>query len=161
MHFAREIMARNLDKVLLLILRPANVYGLDDTPNAYGSNRFLRSAQKDSKILLIGGWEERRDHIYVDDVSAVTVRCLLHGNIGVLNLAIGLSKSSQEVAELVARQLKSKIAIIKISRTNTITHRRYDVTNLIKSFADFSFVSIKDGVAQINREAIKICEKSH
>ena len=36
---------------------------------------------------------ESRDLIYVDDVSAVMVRYMLHWNIGFLNLAIGLSKS--------------------------------------------------------------------
>lgn len=159
MHYAPEIMARKLDKVPVLILRPSNVYGLDEKYNSYGPNSFLRSAQKDSRIMLIGGGEENRDQIYVDDVIALTVRCLLQRNIGVFNLAAWLSKCFYEVAELVARQFKSEIAIIKTSRANIITHRHYDVTNLIKSFPKFSLVSIEEGVTRVKQEAIKNCEK--
>src|SRR3989344_1712873 len=52
MHYTREIMARNLAKVQVLVLRPTLVYGLGDTHNSYGPNRFRRAAQKDGKITL-------------------------------------------------------------------------------------------------------------
>lgn len=153
MHYTREIMARNLDEVPLLILRPTIVYGLDDTHNSYGPNRFRRSALKDSRITLFGGGEETRDHIHVDDVAALTVRCLIHRSIGVLNFATGVSKSFHEVAELVARQFKNNIEVIKTSRGNPITYRHYDVTNLLKAFPDFGFVPLADGIARVHQEA--------
>jgi len=152
MHYTREIMARNLDEVPLLILRPTIVYGLDDTHNSYGPNRFRRSALKDSRITLFGGGEETRDHIHVGDVAALTVRCLIHRSIGVLNFATGVSKSFHEVAELVARQFKNNIEVIKTSRGNPITYRHYDVTNLLKAFPDFGFVPLADGIARVHQE---------
>jgi nucleoside-diphosphate-sugar epimerase len=89
MHYTREIMARSLTKIPLLVLRPTLVYGLDDTHNSYGPNRFRRAAQKDGKITLFGGGEETRDHIHVDDLAALTVRCLLHRSAGTLNAVTG------------------------------------------------------------------------
>lgn len=152
MHYTREIMARSLVNVPVLVLRPALVYGLDDTHNSYGPNRFRRAAQNDGKITLFGGGEETRDHIHVDDVAALTVRCLLHRSIGTLNVATGVSKSFYEVAELVASQFKNNVEVIKTPRANPITYRHYDVTNLIKAFPDFRFVALEDGVARVHQE---------
>lgn len=146
MHYAREVMARTLAKIPVLALRPTLVYGIDDTHNAYGPNRFLRVAQKEHKITLFGNGEETRDHIHVDDVAALTVRCLLHRSSGILNVATGVSKSFYEVAELVARQFPEKIEIVTTQRQNPVTHRHYDITNLIKAFPDFRFIPLEAGL---------------
>jgi nucleoside-diphosphate-sugar epimerase len=130
------------------------IYGLDDTHNSYGPNRFRRAAQKEGKITLFGGGEETRDHIHVDDVAALTVRCLAHRSTGTLNVATGTSHSFYQVAELVAKQFKNAVEIVKTPRTNSVTHRHYDVTNAIKAFPDIRFVSLDDGVASVHREML-------
>jgi nucleoside-diphosphate-sugar epimerase len=155
MHYTREIMARGLAKVPVLVLRPTLVYGSGDTHNSYGPNRFRRAAQKDGKITLFGGGEETRDHIHVDDVAALTVRCLLHRSTGTLNVATGISKSFYETAEIVAKQFGNRIEIITTPRANPVTQRHYDVTNLIKAFPDFRFITPEDGIARVHRESIK------
>ncbi len=152
MHYTRELMARGLAKVPVLVLRPTLIYGLDDTHNSYGPNRFRRAAQKDGKITLFGGGEETRDHIHVDDVSALTVRCLLHCSTGTLNVATGISHSFFEVAEMVAKQFSKPVEIVETSRANPITYRRYDVTNTIKAFLDIRFIPLDAGVARVHRE---------
>ena len=152
MHYTREIMARSLAKVSVLVLRPSLVYGLDDTHNSYGPNRFRRAAQKDGKITLFGGGEETRDHVHVNDAAALTVRCLLHQSIGTLNVATGTSKSFYEIAEIVARQFGNRIEIITTPRANPVTQRHYDVTNLIKAFPDFRFIPLEDGVERVHKE---------
>ena len=154
MHFTREIMVRNLDRVPVLILRPTLIYGLDDTHNAYGPNRFRRSAQQEGTIVLIGGGEEARDHVHVDDVAALTVRCLMRRSIGTLNIATGISKSFREVAEIVAKQFDNPIEITSTPRTNPITHRHYDITNSIKAYPDFRFIALEEGVASMCRQTI-------
>ena len=155
MHYTREIMARNLDNVPLLILRPTLVYGLDDTHNSYGPNRFRRAAQKDGKITLFGGGEETRDHIHVDDVAALTVRCLLRKSTGTLNVATGISKSFYEIAEIAAKQFGNRIEIVTTPRANPVTQRHYDVINLIKAFPDFRFITLEDGIARVHKESIE------
>src|SRR3989344_1438133 len=154
MHYTREIMARSLAKVPVLVLRPTLVYGLGDTHNSYGPNRFRRAAQKDGKITLFGCGEETRDHVHVDDVAALTVRCLLHQSTGTLNVATGISKSFYEIAEIAARQFGNRIEIITTPRANPVTQRHYDVTNLIKAFPDFRFVAPEDGIARVHKESI-------
>lgn len=152
MHHTREIMACSLAGIPVLVLRPTLVYGLDDTHNSYGPNRFRRSAAKERKIHLFGGGEETRDHIHVDDVAAITVRCLCRGSKGVLNVATGRSASFHEVAESVAQQFPHPVEIVKTSRVNPVTHRHYDVANLVKTFPDFRFTALEDGVARVHRE---------
>ena len=152
MHYTREIMARSLVKVPLLVLRPTLVYGLDDTHNSYGPNRFLRTAQKDGKITLFGGGEETRDHIHVDDLATLTVRCLLHRSTGTLNAATGISHSFFEVAQVVARQFKNPVEIVKTPRANPVTHRHYDIAGTIKAFPDIRFIPLDEGVARVHRE---------
>lgn len=155
MHYTREIMARSLTKTPVLVLRPTIVYGPDDTHNSYGPNRFRRVAQKDGKIVLFGGGEETRDHIHVDDVATLTVRCLLRRSIGTLNVATGTSKSFLEVAGLVAKQFNRNIEIIPTPRQNPVTHRHYDVTNLIKAFPDFRFITVEDGIAHVHKKTME------
>jgi len=156
MHYTREIMARSLTNIPVLVLRPTIVYGSDDTHNSYGPNRFRRVAQKDGKIVLFGGGEETRDHIHVDDVAALTVRCLFYRSTGTLNVATGNSKSFLEVAELIAKQFHRNIEIIHTPRQNPVTHRHYDVTNLIKAFPDFRFVAVADGVAHVHKKTVEV-----
>jgi len=155
MHHTREIMARSLAKVPLLVLRPTLVYGLDDTHNSYGPNRFRRAAQKDGKITLFGDGEETRDHIHVDDVAALTLRCLLHRSTGTLNAATGTSHSFHEVAEAVSKQFSKTVEIVKTPRANPITHRHYDVADTIKAFPDIRFIPLEDGVARVHREMLE------
>jgi len=155
MHHTREIMARSLAGVPVLVLRPTLIYGLDDTHNSYGPNRFRRAAQKGGKITLFGGGEETRDHIHVDDVAALTLRCLLHRSTGTLNAATGTSHSFYEVAQAVVKQFKNAVEIVKTPRANPITHRHYDVANTIKAFPDIRFIPLEDGVARVHREMLE------
>jgi nucleoside-diphosphate-sugar epimerase len=156
MHYTREIMASSLAKAPVLVLRPTLVYGLDDTHNSYGPNRFRRTAHKDGKITLFGGGEETRDHIHVDDVAVLTMRCLLHKSIGTLNVATGVSRSFYEVAEITAKQFGKRIEIIATPRANPVTQRHYDVTNLIKAFPDFRFTALEDGIARVHKQWMKV-----
>jgi nucleoside-diphosphate-sugar epimerase len=155
MHYTREIMARGLAKVPQLVLRPTLIYGLEDTHNSYGPNRFRRAAQKEGKITLFGGGEETRDHLHVDDLAALTVRCLLHRSTGTLNAATGTSHSFYEVAEMVAKQFGNAVEIVKTPRANPVTHRHYDVTNTIKAFPDIRFIPLDEGIVRVHREMLE------
>ena len=153
MHYARELMAHSIAKAPVLILRVTLVYGVDDTHNSYGPNRFRRAAQKEGRITLFGGGEERRDHIHVDDVAELTVRCLLNRSVGTLNIATGTSFSFKDVASLVASQFDQEIEVVESPRATPITHRHYDVTQLIKAFPDVRFIPLAQGVARVHRES--------
>ena len=77
MHMTRELMLKNKFKKLLCILRPTLIYGLGDTHNGYGPNRFVGLATKNKPMLIFGNGEERRDHIFVDDLVKIIAKCLV------------------------------------------------------------------------------------
>lgn len=145
MHLSRELMVRGLTNIPSAILRVTMVYGPGDTHASYGPNRFFRMVEKDRRITLFGGGEERRDHIHVDDVALLTVACLVRRFTGLLNIATGQSTTFADVAKLVAHQFDGvKIAVTP--RVNPITYRHYDVANLIKVFPEFRFTALRDGI---------------
>jgi nucleoside-diphosphate-sugar epimerase len=112
-------------------------------------------AQKEGKIALFGGGEEMRDHIHVDDVVSLTVRCMLLGSTGTLNVATGTSSSFLDVARLVAAQFATPVEVATTPPTNPNTHRHYDVTHLIKAFPDFRFIRLEQGVARVHHETME------
>lgn len=147
MHFGREIMAAAL-KLPLLVLRPTLVYGAGDTHNAYGPNRFQRSAQQEGRIRLFGAGEEMRDHIHVDDVASLALACLTRQSTGTLNLATGTSRTFRDVAGVVAGRHSDAVRIEEAPRANPITHRHYDVTNLIRAFPGHRLLPLEQGLAR-------------
>ena len=89
----------------------------------------------------------------MDDVAALTERCLLHRSTGVLNVATGISKSFLDVANLVVRQFNRRIEIATAPRQRPVTHRHHDVTNLIKAFPNFRFIALEQGIERVHQEA--------
>ena len=69
MHLVREKILLNIAKNNLCILRPTLIYGEKDPHNGYGPNQFVRRAMKNFSIELFGKGEEKRDHIWVNDLA--------------------------------------------------------------------------------------------
>jgi UDP-glucose 4-epimerase len=151
MHYTREIMARSLPKIPVLVLRPTLIYGLDDTHNSHGPNQFRRAAQKEGRITLYDDGAATRDHIHVDDVAALTLRCLLHRSTGTLNVATGVSHSFREVAEMVKKHFGEAVAL-SLKKGQGVSHRHYDIADTIKAFPDIRFTPLAEGLARVHRE---------
>jgi UDP-glucose 4-epimerase len=149
MHRTRELVLAAETKAPLAILRYTAVYGAGDTHNSYGPNRFLRQALKDGRIALFGNGEETRDHLFIDDAAALTLRVIARGSTGLLNLASGHSESFRTVAEMVATAVGRPITIAPSVRQNPITHRHFDTTDLIGAFSDVRFTPLADGLAKM------------
>jgi UDP-glucose 4-epimerase len=154
MHHTREIMAHSLATVPVLVLRPTQIYGFEDTHNSHGPNQFLRTAQKEGKITLYDNGAGTRDHMHVHDVATLTVRCLLHRSTGTLNVATGISHSFREVAEMVKKHFKDTVEITE-KKGQGVTHRHYDISATIKAFPDIRFIPLEDGVARVHREMLE------
>ena len=152
MHVTRERMlveTLKATKTPLALLRPSLLFGPGDTHNGYGPNRFVRTALKDRKIALFGGGEERRDHVYIDDLSAITARVLAHRSAGALNVATGTSHSFVAIAEEVRALCGTPVEIQPSPRANPITHRHFDVSALLAAFPDIRFTSLRAGLEQM------------
>jgi UDP-glucose 4-epimerase len=151
MHFARERMlaqAARTSGVPLACLRPCAIYGAGDTHDSYGPNRFIRTARKEGKITLFGKGEEKRDHIYVEDVARLIGACVLWRSQGALNLATGKSTSFFDVAQKVARLAKGDVAIECLPRGSPITHRHFDIAMLGHAFPEHRATPLDAGLAE-------------
>lgn len=151
MHLVRErmfIAAAQKSNIPLLILRPTAIFGAGDTHNSYGPNRFLRNVLRNEQIKLFGQGEEKRDHLYIRDLSTITKLSLERRSRGVLNVATGDSVSFFDLARTVAR-LRGKATEIEGSpRANPVTHRHFDVTASNKAFPSFRYTALAEGLAE-------------
>ena len=77
MHLTRENLIKNEISIPLAIVRPTLVYGEKDPHNGYGPNLFYRKILLNEDIQIFGNGEERRDHIFVDDVVEIICRVIL------------------------------------------------------------------------------------
>lgn len=134
-HIAREmLLCSELErqKIPVCVLRLTAIYGPGDTHNAYGPNRFVRTALEDGRITLFGRGEERRSHIYIDDVVEIISQSLKHRSGGVLNVAVRRAVSYKEVAEEVARLAGRPVEITYAPRTVPIIHKPYKPTQVFR-----------------------------
>lgn len=154
MHVARERMLQQVvqdSRTPLLVLRPCAVYGGGDTHNAYGPNRFLRSAIADRRIRLFGQGEERRDHLFVGDLSRLIGLCLTHRTSGVLNVATGLAVSFGDLARMIASLCDDPVRIESQPRQGSVTHRHFDTTALLRAFPMFRCTPLASGLAETKK----------
>jgi nucleoside-diphosphate-sugar epimerase len=125
--------------VPVALLRPTLVFGAGDTHNSYGPNRFMRAAIKDGTIPVFGAGEERRDHVFVDDVVRLVQAVIARRSAGVLNVVTGESISFGDLARQVAA-LAGGVPVESTPRAaGPILHRHYDPTALFRAFPDFRF----------------------
>lgn len=152
MHLAREQVlaaATSAAKVPSCILRPCAVYGPGDTHNGYGPNRFARAALAEGKIKLFGGGEETRDHVLIDDVTAVLELTLRHRSTGLLNVVSGRSTTFAEVAAAIADLCPRPVLIEPQPRGGPITHRHFDPSALLRSFPDHRPTALTAGLPRL------------
>ena len=150
MHLAREVMLADACKAPLCILRPTLIYGAGDPHNGYGPNRFRRLAQRGEEIVLFGAGEERRDHVYIDDVAEIIARCAVHKSEGVLNIATGTVTSFREIAEMVVAMATKVSAISDTPRKGGMPHggyRAFDASSTTRAFPDFQYTPLALGLA--------------
>lgn len=152
MHLAREIAFQSDVAAPLAILRPTLLYGRDDPHNGYGPNRFRRLAEAGEPIILFGAGEERRDHVWIDDLAEVTKRVLMHRSTGRLNIATGEVYSFRAIAELVKEAASCKVEIKETPRHGPMPHKGYrpfDIAAFRTAFADFDYVKLPAGLQKV------------
>ena len=151
MHLTREkMLASVLDKsgVPLLILRPCAIYGAGDTHNSYGPNRFIRAAKKDGKISLFGMGEEKRHHLYVDDFIGVITECLVRRSQGLMNVAGIEAIPFGAVAKKISDLCDPPARLESLPRQTPITHRHFDLSNLMRAFPALRWRTLELGLAE-------------
>ena len=153
MHLAREVMLAAAWQGPLCFLRPTLIYGAEDPHNGYGPNRFIRLAQKGEEIVLFGEGEERRDHVWIEDVADLTCRVLVQQSTGILNISTGNVVSFREIADQVTQLIPNSSQIKGSPRTGPMPHngyRPFDPTATHQAFKDFSYTSLTEGLRKVH-----------
>jgi nucleoside-diphosphate-sugar epimerase len=149
MHLAREVMFQSEVKAPLAILRASLLYGAADPHNGYGPNRFRRLAAKGEDIVLFGEGEERRDHVYIEDVAELAARVLFRRSAGVLNIATGEVHSFRSLSEKINKMEGEKSKIKTSPRSGPMPHngyRPFDIAACRAAFPDFRYTTLEDGL---------------
>lgn len=157
MHLTREVMlGEAVGETPFATLRPTLIYGADDPHNGYGPNRFRRLAAEGTEIVLFGEGEERRDHVWVEDVAELAARMLEHRSAGALNAATGTVISFRQAAEMVASHFKAPVSIAGSPRSGPMPHdgyRPFDPAGTHDAFTDFIYTTPADGIARVHAQA--------
>lgn len=149
MHLARELMFRAMVTTRLAMVRPTLIYGPGDPHNGYGPNRFRRLAAKGENIVLFGEGEERRDHVYIDDVAELIARVIYHGSAGCLNIATGEVHSFREIAEKSILLAGHGGGVSGSPRSGPMPHngyRPFDISACRAAFPDFIYTPLIQGL---------------
>jgi UDP-glucose 4-epimerase len=155
MHLAREIAFASEIRAPIAILRPTLI--TDDPHNGYGPNRFRRLANANQDIVLFGEGEERRDHVFIEDVAEIALRVLMHRSRGALNIATGAVHSFREIAEQVVALAPNKVRISGSPRNGPMPHngfRPFDPSAAKAAFPDFAFTPLEVGLAKAQSEGV-------
>jgi nucleoside-diphosphate-sugar epimerase len=152
MHLMREAVLNTTVSGPFISIRPSLLYGAADPHNGYGPNRFMRQAAAGEPILLFGEGEERRDHVFIDDLAEIVRLVIIHGTTGVLNVATGLTSAFHEVASRVAGLFPEPPVIRRVPRTGAMPHggyRPFDIVACHKAFPQFRFTPLDEGLTRM------------
>ena len=119
---------------------------------------FRRLAAAGREIQLFGEGEERRDHVWVEDVAELAVRVLLHRSQGSLNAATGTVISFRETAEAVASHFPAAPKIRFMPRQGPMPHNGYRPFNPAATrmaFPDFNYTLPHDGFAKVHAQTVE------
>jgi UDP-glucose 4-epimerase len=151
MHLAREKYLESFYKNKICIVRPTLVYGINDPHNGYGPNMFLRKALKNQNILLFGKGEERRDHVYVEDVGKIISFLILNNIKGKFNITSGNLLSFKQIALMTKKIVNTDINIEYKKRIGPMPHNGYRAFNNIKileKYKGFKFKKIDEWLTE-------------
>jgi nucleoside-diphosphate-sugar epimerase len=149
-HLVREqiLQAACANRIPLTILRPGAVFGPGDTHNAYGPNRFIRTARAERKISLFGEGEEQRDHIYIRDLSRIIQLCIQNGVVGSFDGVAGDAVTFRDLALAIDRAMGGGITIESAPRRVAIAHRHADPSPLLAALSGFRPTPLDQALAE-------------
>ena len=149
MHLTREKILETYFSEILLIIRPTLIYGDNDPHNGYGPNMFIRRAINKEDINLFGKGEEKRDHVWVEDVAEISSNLINDRYNGIVNITSGKVISFFEIANLIQEKYIS-LKINFLERKLPMPHKGYRAFNNNKIkllYKDFNFKTFKDWIS--------------
>ena len=99
--------------------------------------------------MLFGEGEERRDHVFIDDLAEIALRVLQRKSQGTLNVASGKVHSFRDIAEKVVRISGRQVPIKLSPRVGSMPHKGYrpfDIAGCRSAFPEFAYTSLDRGL---------------
>jgi nucleoside-diphosphate-sugar epimerase len=149
MHAEREGIVARLGAKCgrpVAILRPCAVHGPGDTHSSYGPNRFLKTALEEGEIVLFGGGEEIRPHLWIEDCVNWILEASRTNFAEVLNIVPREATSFLDVADKVARLTDKSVKLRFVPRRQAITHRRFSPSKRESLWPDLRATDLSDSL---------------
>lgn len=151
------------EQAVLLFARTRNIKGFAlRYQNVYGPGQSLQNpytgilavfsnlARAGNDIEIYEDGRESRDFVYIDDVAAVTARCVAYDGefIGALNVGSGVGTDVMTVAARVSAHFKSrgKTLVTGAYRVGDIRHNVADISRLQQIFGVCPITPFEDGL---------------
>lgn len=131
----------------LLNLRPALVYGPNESGIFYGPSGFLSATMEQKPITLWGDGTERREFVFIDDLVRIVHALSLSDASGVVNVVSGQSRTFVDALDIVARLVGVKPEVMSRPRSRARADHGFDNTRLRQVIPlGFAFTSLEDGL---------------
>jgi len=135
-------------------LRLFSVYGPNEKSKGKYANlvsQFLWDMEKNKSPIVYGNGEQRRDFIYVDDVSNAFIRAMDYNKTDIFNVGTGKDYSLNELIsmlnDLLGKNIKPKY--IKNPIKNYVYKTKADTTKA-KKLLNFEYtIDLKDGIKRL------------
>ena len=126
------------------ILRLPGVFG-NEKKNENIISKLVKSQNKKNKFILNTSGKEKRDYLYVEDISKFIIKLLRKKlNKITLNVVSGNSISINELIKIIEKNFKKKLFIErKISNTIKEYNLEFDNSLIKKKFKSFKFSNIQ------------------
>jgi len=138
----------------MTVLRLSGIYGPGDEGKST-INKLLLSAMN-GKITIYGDGSNKRDFLYVEDISRIVKLILKNEQNGVFNIATGKSSSLIEIVKILSSLFKDKFIVEHKPEGNPaakrVSNMSYDISLLNKTFPEFKFIDLRKGLSMyLNR----------
>lgn len=154
MHLLRENYFKDFFNDKLCILRPTLIYGDKDPHNGYGPNKFIRDIKKNINIKLFGKGEEKRDHIYIEDVAKIISELCVNNLYETLNIATGKIYSFYKISKTIEIISGKKNKIKFSKRKGSMPHLGYREFDTKKLKKIFSHIKVKDLLKNLKQQYV-------
>lgn len=94
-----------------LVVRPFSVYG-EQQQKQVVFDLCRKLVQCPDELSIIGGGEEVRDFLYIDDLVVAVTRLMEQRYTGIVNLGTGIPTTIADLVKKIARQLASQTRIV-------------------------------------------------
>jgi UDP-glucose 4-epimerase len=130
----------------LLILRPCRVEGPGARYANYGPVHFIRSILQENTVCIYGDGQERRDHLYIDDLVRIVAHLSRGEHRGIYNLASGTSHSYLEILAGLRNRLLQEFVIHHRPRTRPLIHQQFDISKLLRAMPQCQFTPLAERI---------------